>query len=118
MRMLAKHFERSEFSCRCGCGFDTVDAELIRVLVSVRAYFGRPVHIHSGCRCVAHNRDVGGANQSQHLLGKASDIFIENVPLEDIDDYVDRKYPNDLGIGLYDRFIHIDVRNGYGRWSE
>ncbi|EAS4214514.1 serine/threonine protein kinase, partial [Salmonella enterica] len=26
--MISKYFKRSEFACKCGCGQDTVDAEL------------------------------------------------------------------------------------------
>ena len=40
---LSENFSRHEFACKCGCGNDTVDAELIRVLQSVRARFGKPI---------------------------------------------------------------------------
>ncbi len=57
--MISKNFKRSEFACKCGCGFDTVDAALIIVLQSIRDQFGALV-VNSDCRCDSHNKSVGG----------------------------------------------------------
>jgi len=32
-------FNRAEFACNCGCGFDTVDSDTLTVLEEVREYF-------------------------------------------------------------------------------
>ena len=48
---LNKYFHRSEFACKCGCGFDTVDTELLKVLTRLRVRFNKPVKITSACRC-------------------------------------------------------------------
>ena len=45
---LSRNFDRSEFKCRDGCGRDTVDIELVKVLEEVRVRFARPIHISSG----------------------------------------------------------------------
>ena len=42
---MSKYFSRSEFSCNCGCGFDTVDFELIQMLDGLRENFDKPIHI-------------------------------------------------------------------------
>ena len=55
----SKYFKRSEFACKCGCGFDTVDYELVKVLEYIREHFDRPLQINSGCRCATHNRTLG-----------------------------------------------------------
>ena len=72
-----KYFKRSEFACKCGCGFAPVDNELLEVLSIVRVRFKSPVTINSACRCEAHNESVGGADGSKHKLGIAADIDIK-----------------------------------------
>lgn len=72
---LSEHFDSSEFACRCGCGASKTDPALIEVLERIRALaFTGGLRINSGRRCKRHNRAVGGATSSQHLVGKAADI--------------------------------------------
>lgn len=110
------YFQREEFECPCGCGFDTVDYELVRVLDDIRAYFNKPVTINSGCRCTSRNHSVGGSTKSQHLYGKAADIAIKDIEAEIVYDYLNAKYPDTYGIGRYSTWTHIDVRYEKGRW--
>ena len=120
MTHVSKHFRREEFLCRCGnCGFDTVDIELIKLLENIRAHFGnRDVQVNSGCRCEAHNKAEGGSKKSQHLYGRAADIFIMAVPPATIAAYIDSKWPNKYGVGIYNSWIHIDSRSGpAARWG-
>ncbi|WP_243153072.1 D-Ala-D-Ala carboxypeptidase family metallohydrolase [Sporotomaculum syntrophicum] len=50
---------------------------LVQLLEQLREQLGdKPVVITSAYRCVAHNRAVGGARQSQHLPGNAADITV------------------------------------------
>jgi len=114
---LGKGFNRAEFACPCGCGFDTVDTELMPVLQDVREQFGQPVTINSGCRCPQYNRSVGGALSSQHLKGRAADITVKDVPPSIVQQYLLDKYSERLGIGEYMGFTHIDTRTGRARWS-
>ncbi len=109
------YFTRKEFCCLC-CSFDTVDGELLRVLNDLRFSFSAQVIINSGCRCVKHNADVGGTPESQHLLGKAADIVVKGIPAKEIYDHLTHKYIGMYGIGLYDNFVHLDVRNKKARW--
>lgn len=110
---LSKNFSRAEFACRCGCGCDTVDAELIRVLEDLRrCLFSHPITITSGCRCPKHNMEVGGEIDSQHMKGKAADIVVEDMPPEMVAECLEDKYPGKYGIGRYPTWTHIDVRSG------
>ena len=36
MAQLSQYFKRSEFACKCGCGFNVVDTELLDVLIDVK----------------------------------------------------------------------------------
>lgn len=107
---LSKHFSRSEFACR-HCGVAAVDPVLVCVLEELRRTVGKPLRIVSGYRCPQHNRAVGGAPRSYHVLGQAADI--------------PRGYATEaqaaaagfLGIGLSGPWaVHVDVRPTRARW--
>ena len=117
----SNNFKREEFACKCGCGFDTVDYELIMVLEYIREHFDRPVVIRSGCRCLAHNAAVGGAQPdadgrggSQHLHGRAADIVVEGIDPQFVYELADQMEVG--GLGEYSTWTHIDTRTGYARW--
>lgn len=74
MGNFSPHFDRIEFACKCGCGFNNISRELVDLLENVRVQTGLPLHINAGCRCVAHNAAVGGKPNSAHLRGLAADI--------------------------------------------
>lgn len=112
--MISEHFKRSEFACQCECGFDAVDAELLRILENIRHHFMRPVVITSGCRCANHNYKVGGSKNSQHVLGKAADIKVKDVDPKQVYDYLDSNHTG--GLGLYSSWVHVDVRGSKARW--
>ena len=128
--MLSPHFKRSEFKCQCNkCSLVAVDSELIYVLEDVRAYFkskyGKAsVNITSGNRCETHNKYVGGSKKSKHLLSIACDFKVKvikkgswyTVDSKEIYDYLNHKYFNKYGIGLYKGRIHLDVRASKARW--
>lgn len=114
------YFQRREFACKCGkCGGFPVepDPELVNILVKIRAYFGKPVHVNSGIRCAAHNENVGGATQSQHLKGTAADITVDGVEPSRVATYAETLLPKTGGIGRYATFTHIDTRKNRSRWN-
>ena len=116
MGNLSKHFSRYEFTCKCGCGFDTVDAELLTVLEDLRERFDRPVTINSGCRCEKHNESINGGKRSQHLIGRAADVVVKNVDTAVVYRYLREKHPGKFGIGGYPKWVHIDTRAKRARW--
>lgn len=116
--ILSAHFKRSEFACRCGCGFSDINLQLIDILEDVRSHFGVPVIVNSGCRCERHNHDVGGSPRSQHVLGNAADIQVKNITPQRVADYLESKHPGKFGIGRYRTFTHVDVRTAYARWGK
>ncbi|KXJ61637.1 MAG: serine/threonine protein kinase [Alteromonas sp. Nap_26] len=110
MKQITKFFKRSEFACQCGCGFNTVDAELLFILNWLREYFGEPVTVTSGCRCVAHNAAEGGAKKSFHLTGKAADVKVKNVPAREVFEALAENFPDEYGFIEYSTWVHIDSR--------
>lgn len=113
---LTKNLSREEFTCKCGCGFDTADYALVTALQDLRDHFERPVEISSGCRCTAHNASVGGSKGSQHMKAKASDIKVRGVPPHIVYDYLDHTYAGKYGVILHQTFVHFDVRDA--EWRE
>ena len=113
---ISKNFTRSEFSCKCGCGFDTVDIGLLAILETIRAQFGRAVSIRSGCRCLTHNAEVDGRLLSQHVRARAADFIVSGVPADQVQDFIDQAWPNSLGMGRYALWTHVDSRNTKARW--
>ena len=117
MTQISRHFDRREFACHCGCGFDTVDTELLTILEDLRERFAKPVFIQSGCRCKKRNTRIMGAKKSQHLIGKAADVTIQGVEPKDVANYLESKYIYRYGIGRYLTFTHIDSRDEKARWN-
>jgi len=123
MGNLTKNLSRSEFKCSCGCGFDTVDVDTVRVIQEVCDHFDCSVRVTSGCRCAAHNASVGGTKNSQHLRGRAADcqFIYDGSPIdpETIYQYLISEYDREYGFGLYSTFNHIDTRSGKpARWGD
>ena len=107
---LAEFFSRSEFECSCGCGQNTVDAELLTILVKVRDHFGRRMTITSGNRCPVKNKAIGGAPSSWHLKGRAADVQIDGIEPQYVAEAAAQYGAS--GIKIYDGWTHIDTRNG------
>lgn len=112
----SKYFKPEEFSCHCGCGLSEVSDVLLEELDSVREHFGVPISITSGRRCDAHNRAVGGAPKSRHKDGTAADIRVKGVKPAEVYKYLNTKHPKKYGVGLYNTFVHFDVRPQKARW--
>ncbi len=111
-------FNRAEFACKCGCGFDSFDFETYLILVDVRQHFGKPVTITSGCRCDWHNGKVNGAKNSKHCQGVAADFKVKDISADDVADYIESKYSDKYGIGRYTGRTHVDSRPTKARWDK
>lgn len=116
MSKISKYFTRAEVSCKCGCGFDSMDIETLKVADEAREYVGAPISPSSACRCHKHNKRVGGSKSSLHKKARAMDLPVSDPKA--LYEYLDNKYPDRYGLGLYSTFVHIDTRtNGPARWS-
>ena len=126
------HFTTPELTCRCDCGAFQADQRLIDLLERIRAALGgNPVHVVSGVRCWARNLEVGGVKRSQHLPRtsegeidresgtsaagtRAADLVLKGMPAFRVQAYL-KDHAAELqviGIGQYDGFTHVDVREG------
>lgn len=83
-----KHFKKSEFICKCGCGLNNIQLDVVKIADEVREHFGNPAIVTSGTRCSKHNKEVGGVANSRHLKGKAIDMYVQNVSWYDLLEYL------------------------------
>lgn len=115
---ITKNFNLEEFMCGCGCGENATSYRLIYALQALREIIKKPITITSGFRCEKHNKAVGGAKSSQHLLGWAADIHVAHLPIKDLFEAAE-KVPvfRNGGIGVASTFLHVDIREGEARWS-
>lgn len=118
---MSKYFKPSEFRSRDGAESpypEVVAPELYGLLDSIREEFGKPVLVNCGYRSPEHNAKVGGVKNSFHVQGLAADIRPKDLKdLAQLQSIADSKNPNG-GVGLYDTFVHVDVRGKRGRWDE
>ncbi len=81
------------------------------------------ISITSGYRTKEYNSSsaVGGAKNSQHLYGKAADIKVEGMDPLDlygiILSLIKAGKMHNGGLGLYNTFVHYDVRDDKARWD-
>lgn len=116
------YFETSEFASKDGQPSTwptVVNPQLIELCNAVREEFGRPLKVNSGYRSPEHNEKVGGAKNSMHVLGQAADIAPLKKDMKHIADLwrIAKKLNPSGGVGLYDTFVHLDVRGYAARWD-
>ena len=109
---ITKNFSRKEFTCKCGCGYNAIDERLVHRLQVIRDIVQVKMIISSGCRCVEHNKLVGGEPLSYHLAGYATDW---HFPLDCSDNFYFETTTllKDWSGGIHyyrdKRFIHVDI---------
>jgi len=116
---VGKYFIAYEFSCP-HCGECLIDTNLVELLDNIREKIKSPLIITSGFRCEEHNKKIGGAPKSKHLLGIASDIIAPKLTVKELFRITENILGNRGGLGYYPArgFIHIDTRKEAVRWHE
>ena len=107
---VADNFAVREFACKDGSRVVIINPKLPEYLQKARDHFRKPMIITSGYRTTSHNIKVGGVSNSQHVFGNAADVYIPGVPVIELYNYFCDIAGNSCGIGIYDTFVHFDVR--------
>lgn len=118
---ITPHFTWEEARCKCGSctgwGGNAIESEIRETAEwaeEVRKALGNvPMRINSWYRCRAHNQQIGGAPNSQHLLGKAIDFSVKTLSPRTVQVTLRPRWPDLVrGLGSYSGFTHIDRRDG------
>ncbi len=104
------NFRPDEIACR-GTGRLIVDTDAMDRLQALRTKLGKPLILRSAYRSPEHNRSIKGEKNSQHLVGKAFDVSMENHDPHAFERAA--RAVGFTGIGSYParekNFIHIDT---------
>lgn len=122
---LTKNFNIQEFACKDGSAvpqaFVPNAQKLAENLQALRDHLGKPILINSGYRSPQYNRKIGGATSSQHLLAKAADIRVTGMTsaqiYKEISALIAAGKMHNGGLGIYNSFVHYDVRPSAARWD-
>ena len=106
--MRLQHFHISEFDSPDELGSGAgMSRKFLKMLDEARELAGVPFKINSGYRSVAHNKKVGGLENSSHLIGVAADISCDTSS---------KRYRilasliavGFTRVGIAETFIHVD----------
>lgn len=126
---LSTHFTIEEFDCRDGSKCRPADHEGLEYLCRqylepLRMKYGR-VKVNSGFRTRAYNARIGGASKSYHIYtertnDQAADVTCQKGTPRDwhrtLNWIRQNKRGGRGGLGLYDRFVHVDLREVKSDW--
>ena len=121
---LTKNFKLSEFNSNDGLKMPSEVLENIKILVKqlqyLREYTDKIIYINSGYRSNSYNLKIGGSKNSQHKLGKAADIRIEDIDPKVVYELIEYLIKDNQmlqgGLGKYKTFTHYDIRGTKARW--
>ncbi len=112
---ITRDFQVWEFTCKCGCGFESISPQLVAKLQLARDIFGESIKVKSGCRCLEHNRKSDSRDDSSHIKGLAADVTCKNPTefnLIKLAYCLGRAGFKRVGINTKLRFLHADIDNG------
>ena len=121
---LTEHFSKEEFNSKDGAGMPQEAWVNIKILAkqleALRSVLNAPIHITSAYRSELHNKSIGGKLNSQHLSGKAADIQVKGKSPKQVHKAIVKLIKDgkilEGGLGLYDTFVHYDIRGKASRW--
>lgn len=103
-----------------------ISPELVESLQKIRTRIGRAITVrntgdsHGGYRHLVLNKSSGGANSSQHISGRAADLEAgDNNGLtgKDLAQIALEELGCNIGIGIGNVHIHLDVRGHRDSWG-
>ena len=75
------NFKEKNLNCKCGdctAVFEQMNKKTVQKIEAARIIAGIPFNVRSAMRCIIHNKNEGGSDDSSHLRGFAIDIEADN----------------------------------------
>ena len=98
---------------------ELLNPALIEALINISKSLGRKITLNSGKRSKAYMSATGQGGSykpgSQHNLGNAADVTMSGINRAEFVEAAGKAGIN--GIGFYNTFIHVDVRNYKAKWG-
>ncbi len=121
---LTRNFQLNEFRSKCGRDFPAETLPRLKVLARnlqvLREELKLAISITSGYRSPEHNRKIGGASASRHMVGDAADIVVHGKTPQEVANTIERLIAEGKmqqgGLKAYDSFTHYDCRGVKARW--
>ena len=101
-------FSARELACK-GTGAVRINEDALDKLQALRDQLGKPLVLTSAYRSPAHNKRVGGAKRSRHMLGDAFDVRMENHDPHEFEAAARAVGFTGFGYYLKSGFMHIDT---------
>lgn len=122
---LTTNFSKSEFESKDGAEMPSDVLENVKVVAEqlqvLRDVLNIPIKINSAYRSPLHNKKIGGVRNSQHITGKAVDIVAKGITTNylafKINELIIKGKMLEGGVGIYDTFVHYDIRGTKARWD-
>ena len=123
---LTKNFHLLEFGCKDGVGVPAKYLDNVKKLANnlqvLRDELNSPIVINSAYRHTAYNKRINGVKNSQHLTASASDINVKGFTPEEVAEtileLIKEGKISEGGVGLYNSFVHLDIRGTSARWNK
>lgn len=123
---LTENFSLDEFKSKDGSAFPAEVVQNLGVLAkqlqALRDHLGKPITITSGYRSKEHNKKIGGALDSYHVRGMASDIQVAGMKPKEVAEEIEKLIKDgkmlEGGVGIYNSWVHYDFRNKRIRWKK
>lgn len=113
-----EYFTDDELRCKCGCR-KAPDRRFVERVYAMRLILGFPIPVSSGARCTKYNKEVGGEDDSSHLVGA---IDVDRYEIKNEGLMIEAAIKVGMtGIGFQDnKMLHFDDKHeiltfwGYG----
>jgi len=119
-KKVTEHFTYNDFKCPC-CDLLKLSGRFylhVEKLEVIRQKYDKKLIINSGYRCSNHNKRVGGVADSQHLIFATDFRPLGIYTMEDLDLLANLAEEEGFaGIGRYNTFNHIDLRQQPAAWD-
>jgi uncharacterized protein YcbK (DUF882 family) len=121
---MTKNFKLEEFACKSGAPMPlsvrTNVERLAKNLQVLRDELKVPMTITSGHRSPEHNKKIGGATFSRHLMGDAADFKAQGIAPSAVAAIIERLISEGKmeqgGLKAYATWTHYDCAGTKRRW--